>query len=99
MLWKYAAVRIEPLYQVENWYRDTTPGFRSRSKRSSIAPPTRSMPRITCESMLGLNGSGNGGTNIRGGGHPAWCWLYMICGSQSLYSSVLTMRVSACVCM
>ena len=27
MLWKYAVVRIEPLYQVENWYRDTTPGL------------------------------------------------------------------------
>ena len=74
MLWKYAVVRIEPLYHVENSWREMTPSFPSLSKRRSIAPPTRSMLRMISGSMFGLNGSGNGGTKIRGG-HVPWCWL------------------------
>ncbi len=70
MLWKYAVVLTDPLYQVENSCREMTPSFPSASNRRSIAPPTRSMPRITSGSMLGLNGSGNGGTKMRGGQVP-----------------------------
>ena len=75
MLWKYGVVRMPPFHQVSKPTREIAPRLPSRSSRRDIASPSRFRPRITSGGMFGFIGSSNGGTKIRKGKGPAWCWL------------------------